>query len=213
MARALPLSLCLLMATLPTQAQDRALRAGFQLGLSYAGGNGDTLYTHSGYVYVFTGSSFEARPADFTGGSAAFLFGAHATYDLPRGHALRLRVENSRASGTTSDSLGVPFASSVSTLGFMLDYQYHFTGRPDGIYLLAGGGYERATIQIKNPVTGTQSEAKSSPAWALGAGFKSKDTVGFEFRYASSHPDGYSYAGLPFRLKNDRLEAILSFSF
>lgn len=213
MARAILLPLCLLVAALPGQAQSRALRGGIQLGLSYASGQGDTLYTTGGVIYVFKGSSFEARPSDFTGSSAAFLFGAHAMYDFHGGHTLRLRVEDSRASGTTRDTLGVSYASSVSTLGLMLDYQFHLTGRADGLFLLAGAGYERSSIQIRNPATATFDESGNSPAWALGAGFQSRDTVGFEFRYASSHPDGFVYKGLPFRLKNDRVEAILSFSF
>jgi hypothetical protein len=208
-----PALLLLLGLSVPASAQDRSVLGGFQLGLSFPTGSGDALYTDSGYGYIFKGTKFTSSVADFTDGSVAFLVGAHALYNIKNGHAVRVRLEYTQTSGTTRTKLGVPFDSSATTVGVMGDYLFHFTGRPVGPYALAGYGFEKTTVKVNNPYAGTTSNAKGAPAWNLGLGYQPNQVVGFELKYSSSHPDGMTYHGLPFMLKNDRWVASVDFSF
>lgn len=205
--------LVFLLASVTASAQDRSIWGGFQIGLSSSTGSGDSLYTNNGYNLVFTGSKFTSSTTDFTGGSIAFLIGAHVLFNLKGGHAVRIRLENTQTSGTTRTKLGVPYDSSVSTTGVMGDYLFHFTGRPFGPYVLAGWGYEKTTVKVNNPYVGTQSTAKGAAAWNAGLGLQPNQVVGVELKYVSSHPDGMTYHGIPFMLKNDRWVASVNFSF
>ncbi len=114
--------------------------------------------------------------------------GAHVTFDLGGGHVLRPRV----------DAVFFPegafngFKTKAHELSLGGDYLYFPGGKPAGLYLTAGVGLHRWTVDTTTPAvgstpgtSGTQSSTRFG--YAAGVGFNFNPSVGAELRYVSTH--------------------------
>ena len=114
--------------------------------------------------------------------------GAHVTFDLSGGHLLRPRF----------DAVFFPegnlngFKTKATDLSLGADYLYFPGGKPDGLYLLAGLGLHRWTVDTTIPAIGIYpatlgSQTSSRFGYSAGLGYNFNRSLGAELRFVSSH--------------------------
>lgn len=114
--------------------------------------------------------------------------GAHVTFDLGAGHVLRPRFDAVfYPEGTVNG-----FKTKASDLSLGADYLYFPGGKPDGLYLTAGLGLHRWSVDTTTPVLGPLPATSGSQTsyrfgYAAGLGYNFNRTVGAELRFVSSH--------------------------
>jgi opacity protein-like surface antigen len=117
--------------------------------------------------------------------------GAHVTFDLGAGHVIRPRF----------DAVFFPegsvqgFKTKASDLSLGADYLYFPSGKPDGLYLTAGLGLHRWSVDTTIPAIASYPAASASQTssrfgYAAGLGYNFNRIVGAELRFVSTH-----YAG------------------
>jgi hypothetical protein len=114
--------------------------------------------------------------------------GAHMTFDLGKGHVLRPRFDAVFFPEGTFNG----FKTKAHDLSLGGDYLYFPGGKPDGLYLTAGLGLHRWTVDSVTPAvasapatSGTQSSSRFG--YAAGLGYNFNRSVGAELRYVSTH--------------------------
>lgn len=201
------LSLPLLaLATLPAAAQERAVMGGFQIGVAQVSRS-------------FTGPSYSTGPTNpdwkSTDDGTAFDLGFHVSFNLQNGRMIRIRVDDTLSSGTTPIDYGNQRVS-VTTIGVLGEYLYHLKRVNQGLYLMAGLGFEETKVDGDGAYSSiSASDTKGAFAWDAGVGYQFTPRVGLDLRYASSQPT--SFGRLPWNpvseIKNDRLVFSANFSF
>ena len=114
--------------------------------------------------------------------------GAHITFDLGGGHVIRPRV----------DAMFFPegsfngFKTKANDLSLGADYLYFPGGKPNGLYLTAGLGLHRWSVDSTTPAVGSApatsgTQSSSRFGYAAGLGYNFNRSVGAELRYVSTH--------------------------
>ncbi|NWJ41315.1 MAG: porin family protein [Geothrix sp.] len=114
--------------------------------------------------------------------------GAHVTFDLGGGHVLRPRF----------DAVFFPegafngFKTKAHDLSLGGDYLYFPGGKPDGLYLTAGLGLHRWTVDTTTPAVGSSpatsgTQSSSRFGYAAGFGYNFNRSVGTELRFVRTH--------------------------
>jgi len=114
--------------------------------------------------------------------------GAHVTFDLGRGHVLRPRVDAVFFPEGAFNGLKTK-AHDLSLGG---DYLYFPGGKPDGLYLTAGLGLHRWTVDTTTPAAGSTpgtsgTQSSSRFGYAAGFGYNFNRSLGAELRYIGTH--------------------------
>lgn len=106
--------------------------------------------------------------------------GAHMTFDLGGGHMLRPRFDAVFFPEGTRDAV----KTKARDLSLGADYLYFPGGKPEGLYLTAGLGLHRWTVDTNAPAFGfSTSQSSSRFGVAAGLGFAFNPAVGAELRY------------------------------
>ena len=114
--------------------------------------------------------------------------GAHVTFDLGAGHVIRPRFDAVfYPEGTVNG-----FKTKASDLSLGADYLYFPGGKPDGLYLTAGLGLHRWSVDTATPAIGSfpatsASQSSSRFGYSAGLGYNFNRTVGAELRFVSTH--------------------------
>jgi opacity protein-like surface antigen len=114
--------------------------------------------------------------------------GAHVTFDLGAGHVIRPRF----------DAVFFPegsvngFKTKANDLSLGADYLYFPSGKPDGLYLTAGLGLHRWSVDTTIPGFGlfpaaSASQKSSRFGYSAGLGYNFNRIVGAELRFVSTH--------------------------
>lgn len=114
--------------------------------------------------------------------------GAHVTFDLGWGHMLRPRFDAVFFPEGTANG----FKTRAQDLSLGGDYLFFPGGKPEGLYLTAGIGLHRWSVDTTTPAigsgvatSGTQSSSRFG--YAAGFGYNFNPAVGAELRYVSTH--------------------------
>jgi opacity protein-like surface antigen len=188
----------LLLASLPgVQAQE--IKWGFQLGAAFP---------------------TRSLPSD---DSFPIALGAHAGIALGGGHVLRPRVDfvsmknQKMISGQRGGSTTYEEKATLSSAE--LEYLFHFSGRVQGAYLIAGVGYQRVKLEyITNGMTSDgYPQSHGAIAYSAGAGWQFGEHFGVDLRYvgnsySSPYPTYYDpHYVSTFHADTVRLEATFRF--
>lgn len=169
------LAATLLVATPRLQAQ--GTQFGFQLGAA------DAIGDYKGW----------------TQSNIAPALGIHLAIDLGGGHMLRPRLDYTYFKRSVLEGNGglhfpstayYSVDSKTEVTSLMVEYLYHFSRRPEGIYLIAGAGYQHTTFNE----TGLASRNYDGAALSAGAGWQMNRHVGTELRYVHSTFSTYGYS-------------------
>ncbi|WP_243295316.1 outer membrane beta-barrel protein [Geothrix mesophila] len=113
--------------------------------------------------------------------------GAHVTFDLGAGHVIRPRFDAVfYPEGTVNG-----FKTKANDLSLGADYLYFPGGKPDGLYLTAGLGLHRWSVDTTIPAIGSFPETSASQTstrfgYSAGLGYNFNATLGAELRYVGS---------------------------
>lgn len=187
----------------PALAQDRSFTGGFQAGLLKFTGSSDLNTTGTATIAA----------KDMVDDKVGFTIGGHVAWDFGGGQMLRVRLDESYTTGSTTPDLGSGIDTKVYNLALMGEYVFHVTGNREGFYVAAGLGYEHTIVKADSGFLGSDDSSKGAFAWSAGLGWQFTSLVGMDLRYVSSHPSGMTIYGNDFDFKNDRIAVGVSFSF
>ncbi len=114
--------------------------------------------------------------------------GAHVTFDLGGGHMLRPRFDAVFFPEGTFNG----FKTKANDLSLGGDYLFFLGGKPEGLYLTAGIGLHRWSVDSTTPAMGSAvatsgSQSSSRFGYAAGFGYNFNRAMGAELRYISTH--------------------------
>lgn len=163
--------LCALAAGVPAQAQVRAF--GLQAHLA-----------------IPSGKAADDMHLD---GKTGFGFGVTFPVDFGGGHVFRPKVDYMAFSRET---MGI--TSKSDTISVLADYNFHFSGRRQGAYLIAGLGYNSTRREISGTVYGIKASVDTTTnglAYNFGLGFAFSPKMALEAKYMGAELPDFKYNG------------------
>ncbi|MBK8726165.1 MAG: porin family protein [Holophagaceae bacterium] len=124
--------------------------------------------------------------------------GAHLTWNLGGGHVIRPRFDYlffPENGAYAADGYGVSANGKykVSDLSVGVDYLYFLEGKDEGLYLTAGLGLHRWTVDYDYTVrignvtsSGSESDSTNKAGFAVGAGYNFNRSFGAEVRFTTT---------------------------
>lgn len=134
--------------------------------------------------------------SDATDGRIGATIGGHLGVYYGDGHEFRPRVDFTHYAGGWHPTDGVFDKNTIDSWGVAADYIFYTDGRPQGLYITLGLGYQWWTV---SPDSGASS-SESGLAFAGGAGWRFNRTFALEGRFTTSQFRANNGQGAAFQI-------------